>query len=386
MANIFKKKKSAPKESNKSVNTTRALQHPFSALDRYCPLGDPELGVYESIREAIPVVDSAICKIVRLIGGFHISCEDPYLDEKVKTYLKDIKVGPCLRGIDSFLAVYLDQMLTYGTAIGEIITDADGCPAALYNANLKDVELRAGKNGMDLEIWAFGENSTIAPVPHPENLIVGMLNPSPGKLCGNSLLKGLPFVSSILLKIFQTIGTNWERMGNLRFAVTYRPDSNSYDPVSAGDRAADIAREWSKAMSDDGSVRDFVGVGDIDIKVIGADNQILDSSVPVRQMMEQIVSKTGLPPFLLGLSWSSTERMSSQQADMLTSELETYRKILEGAIRKIVGRFLAHHGCFEGFEIIWDDINLQDETELARARLLRSQAKQIEEKLGGETK
>lgn len=54
----------------------------------------------------------------------------------------------------------------------------------------------------------------------------------------------------------------------------------------------------------------------------------MDSDIPVRQLLEQIVAKLGLPPFLLGLSWSSTERMSSQQADILTSELEAYRRLL----------------------------------------------------------
>ena len=74
-----------------------------------------------------------------------------------------------------------------------------------------------------------------------------------------------------------------------------------------------------------GSVRDFVAVGDVDIQVIGADAPVLDSEVPVRQILEQVVAKTGIPPFMLGLSWSSTERMSSQQADMLTCLLYTSR-------------------------------------------------------------
>ena len=46
-----------------------------------------------------------------------------------------------------------------------------------------------------------------------------------------------------------------------------------------------------------GSVKDFVAVGDVDIKVIGADNQIPDSEIPVREMLEQIVAKLGIPPF-----------------------------------------------------------------------------------------
>ena len=63
-----------------------------------------------------------------------------------------------------------------------------------------------------------------------------------------------------------------------------------------------IAREWSAAMQEgkQGSIRDFVAVGDVDIKVIGADNQVLDSEVPVRQILEELVARTGIPPFLLG--------------------------------------------------------------------------------------
>lgn len=75
-----------------------------------------------------------------------------------------------------------------------------------------------------------------------------------------------------------------------------------------------------------GAVRDFVAVGDVDIKVIGADSQVLDSEVPVRQILEQLIARTGIPPFLLGLSWSSTERMSAQQADLLTSEITAIRR------------------------------------------------------------
>mgnify|MGYP001527896479 FL=1 len=54
---------------------------------------------------------------------------------------------------------------------------------------------------------------------------------------------------------------------------------------------------------DSNSVKDFVAVGDVSVKVIGADNAVLDSEIPVKQLLEQIVAKTGLPPFMLGLSW-----------------------------------------------------------------------------------
>lgn len=81
---------------------------------------------------------------------------------------------------------------------------------------------------------------------------------------------------------------------------------------------------------------------------------------------------------MLGLSWSSTERMSSQQADILTSELEHYRYLLNPVISKICSMWLAMNGYSTQHEIIWSNINLQDEVELANARLINSQAEQIE--------
>ena len=144
----------------------------------------------------------------------------------------------------------------------------------------------------------------------------------------------------------------------------------------AEERCKRVAQEWSAAMQSgrEGAVRDFVASGDVEIKVIGADNQILDSEVPVRQILEQLVARTGIPPFLLGLSWSSTERMSAQQADLLTSELWALRRTVEPALLKICKYYLALEGLDDRVEILWDDISLQDITEEAKADLYRAQA------------
>ena len=137
-------------------------------------------------------------------------------------------------------------------------------------------------------------------------------------------------------------------------------------------------------MSDSSSVKDFVAVGDVKIKVIGADNQMIDTDVPVRQMLEQIVAKFGLPPFLLGLCWSTTERMAEQQTDLLTTELWYYRSILTPVIDKICREYLKREGLEQSFTVEWDSISLQDEVEEARARLINAQAKGLEAGLKGE--
>ena len=81
-----------------------------------------------------------------------------------------------------------------------------------------------------------------------------------------------------------------------------------------------------------------------------------------------------LPPFLLGLNWSTTERMSTQQADLLTSELWALRRTVEPVVRKICKTYLALEGLDDRVDIEWNDISLQDITEEARAQLYAAQA------------
>ncbi len=356
--------------------------HPFSTLNNYIPLSGGQYSLYTSLREAVPIIDAAILKTVRLVGTFNIESKNKILENEINSFLKNIQVNSCSTGINSFLTSYLDQMITYGTAVGEIVLSKNMQNIkALYNASLEDVELKTSENPLDLVVCTRNTLNEIEPVAHQNLILITPLNPTPNEIAGTSILKGLPFVSSVLLKIINTIGVNWERLGNIRFAVTYNPSSDPTGQAFTRERVEQIASEWSKTMREKGEVSDFISVGDINIRAIGADNQILDSEVPTKQLLEQIIAKMGLPPFLLGLSWSSTERMSSQQADILTSELEHYRELLNPVIKKICDYFLILNNYNSDFEIVWDNINLQDETQLAQARYTNAQALEIEQNL-----
>ena len=288
------------------------------------------------------------------------------------------------QGIDAFLSVFTEQLLTYGTAVGEIVTDGRSI-THLFNSDLKSVSLTEGSSPLDITVCSDNGKGEFLPVKYPGLILLSALNPQPGQLYGTSLLKGLTFVSDILLKIYNTIGVNWERVGNVRFAVTYKPQNDSLDKAYAQERAQLVAEEWSKTMDTSSAAKDFVAVGDVSIKAIGADNQILDSEVPVKEMLEQIVAKLGVPPFILGLSWSTTERMSMQQADILTSEIDYYRRTVEPVIRKICDTWLRLNGYADSFDIAWESITLQDITELAQSRLYDAQANKLIRETAGET-
>lgn len=374
---LFKRK---PKPQQTVVQTAqggRFQAHPFGVLDRYGVVAEREM--YRTLREAVPIIDAAICKIVRLTGSFKVDTGNAVADEILSRFVKDVRVGATGQGLKAFADAYLDDLLTCGEAVGEMIpTETYDGIAALYNASLNDVELKEGDSPIDIRVCRklAGENTEL---PFQELLLVSLLSPQSGKIQGTPILRGLPFVSSVLLKIFGTIGKNFERIGNIRYAVTYKPGDGGIS--SPEDRARAIANEWSKAMRDTSGVYDFVCVGDVSIKVIGADNQELECDIPIKHILEQIVSKLCIPPFLLGLSWSSTERMSTVQADILTSELEYFRTVLTPVISKICSMHLRLKGIAVPVNVHWDNISLLDEVELANARLINAKAHSLEKEL-----
>lgn len=337
-----------------------------------------EEGLYETLRAEVPIIDSAITKIVRLAGGFHIECENDRTAQNIESFFSEMPVTASGNSLATFSEMYLDSLLTYGRALGEIILSSRTHNiSGLYCADCTLYNIREEVYGKPIiSSLLTGE---VLKCDHSERLLYTVQNPNPRSPGGTSLLRGLPALSKILLRIYETVGQNFDRAGNVRYAVTYKP-ANENDAVFAKERACEIARQWSDGMtaSKSGNIKDFVAVGDVDIKVIGADGIILDTEIPVRQILEQLVSKLSIPPFLLGLSWSTTERMSSQQADILTSEIDYYRRLLEQMILKVLRLYCAMSGIDEKVRIRWDNVNLQDEESLARARLYNAQAAQIE--------
>lgn len=344
------------------------------------PPSPQEYQLYDALRFAVPVIDAAIRKIVRLTGGFRLTADRAEAQAVLDRFADHVPINASGVSLQLFADQMLDSLLTYGNAVGELLYDADGLPAGLLTAHPSVLRLDADKNGRCRYLIADADGRTL-PLKYPERILFAALSPPAGAQYGISVLRGLPAISRILLRIFECIEQNYDRAGNIRYAVTYQPDSSS--AAFAKEHAKAIAETWRDGIqaAKYGEVQDFIAVGDVGIKVIGAENELFDTNVPVRQLLEQIVSKLSIPPFLLGLSWSSTERMSAQQADILTSELEYFRRVLTPMLRKIGAEVLHSAGFDLEPQIEWDHINLQDETELADARLKNAQAREIELRL-----
>ena len=347
------------------------------------PGGANERQLYDNLRYSVPIVDAAIQKIVRLTGDYKIICSDERFQAEMDRFTEEIPVGTGGVSIYAFTDAFLDSLLTYGSAAAEMLVNSQtGDVEGIAPINISRFCCRAGANPCDRRYFTLGEDEEWYAVHNPQFIMYAALNPNTKNPEGQSILRGLPCISAVLMRIYQCIGQNFDRVGNVRYAVTYKPTDSS-EMAFAKERAQQTAKEWSEGMNAMrcGEVRDFVAVGDVGIKVIGADNQIIDTEIPVRQLLEQIVAKLSVPPFLLGLTWSSTERMSSQQADILTSELEFYRRQLTPVIKQVCNTYLTLIGGEGGVSVEWDNINLQDEAVLAQARLHNAQAAKIEQEL-----
>ena len=373
---IFKRARRSAVQPDARVQLRTAEGHPFGIMDGYVPLKNGEVRLYRAIREAVPVIDAAIVKLIRLTGGFTVRCPEREAQKGLNDFLQTVDAGRGQRGVHAFLDSYLDSMMTCGRAVGEMVVTPGGRFRALLCGDVADIEIREGANPLDFQICAPDGNGTPRPLPYQNLLLFTPFNPEAASPYGVSLLRSMPFLTDILLKIYNTIGVNWDRAGNVRFAVICKPQGDGMDRETAGERARQIAGEWSGAMQSgkNGTVRDFVAVGDVDIRVIGADNQVMDSEVPVRQILEQIVARTGIPPFMLGLSWSTTERMSSEQADVLAAEIAAIRRALTPVVDRICSLWLALNGYTCGHEVVWDEFGIMDEQAQAHAKLYLAQA------------
>jgi hypothetical protein len=138
---------------------TAGKQNAFrEAWQDYVSPAGADYELYGAMRQAVPIIDAALDKIVRLCGDFHVVCLDGSAGEGARDrphaaaqaaldgFVEGVRVGAGGFGLRQFAATYLDSLLTYGNAVGEIILDAEGRDiVALYNAGLKDIRIRPGK-------------------------------------------------------------------------------------------------------------------------------------------------------------------------------------------------------------------------------------------------
>ena len=173
---MFRKKQSV---AAAAAQLRGGTQSPFGVSLPAVPPGEAQL--YRAMRQSLPVLDAAIGKLVRLSGGFTV--RSAQRETALNEFLRTVPCGRGQTGIHSFLSAYLDSLLTYGRAVGEMLV-AQGDLRAVCWGDVNALELREGKSPLEVVLCGCGEDGRMRPLPRQELLLFTALNPEPGSPYG----------------------------------------------------------------------------------------------------------------------------------------------------------------------------------------------------------
>ena len=359
------------------VASRRSYQDPWQIQSRIG--GSVDLAVYKAIAEGIPFIDAALRKLSRMIPRFEVKCRVDGTADELNTWLQDVRVGSILRGFAPFARAHVRQMLQYGKSAGEIaLTRSKRDVAGLYAIDARQIRLLPDEHGRLL----LGESDALGMVrayEHQELFIYSACNSEGDDPTGVSVLRAVPFVADVVLRMENATRQKWQRHGAPSFLVHHRVDGD----IQLGDAALDKQREgiqsdWERAMrarwNNEGIV-DFISASQREFVIRALDSEgELEFSAPYRALMEQVICSVELAPFMLGLQWATTERLSRQQADVIIGQCQEMRAELEPDFLHVLSWVQRLRGLRGDIRLHWLDINLQDQVESARGQLYAAQA------------
>ena len=116
-------------------------------------------------------------KTVRLAGGFKVVCSEEKYQALLDEFISGVKIGLSGIGLQSFIDSYLDSLITYGNAAGEIVISRDGeSIAGLCNLSPERIEVKEGKNPLEpiyfIKNNGFSKTDITKPLIVPQNAIL----------------------------------------------------------------------------------------------------------------------------------------------------------------------------------------------------------------------
>lgn len=336
------------------------------------------LYLLEQIPQLIPSVGSAMRILTQLVGCPKVESENKAAQEEAMEWWEKVNVNQTGTGGGVWFSGHVKDHLLYGRAHAEIIprfslTDI----YALQELHPRTIEMRPRPEGYGVDLIQslfFGLSQ-----PLDRDLTLTTIhdyqqdNPH-----GCSIICNLPRVAEILNKMLQSLSNTWERFGMPTFVVIYKPAKEISDPEGTKGREvvseAMTGLEAAVLAKANGETRDFGASGDFDIRILGAEGEALDIEVPGRLILEEITSVFGLPPWMLNKHWSTTERLSIEQAKLLGENITEIRQHLMPSIRYLFNLRQAFVGRPFEFEVTWDAPSLVDAQAEAQAEKTKWEA------------
>ncbi|MFQ5736892.1 MAG: hypothetical protein ACE5GY_08535, partial [Thermodesulfobacteriota bacterium] len=367
--------------------------------------------LYEAMRESIPVIDTAIHKLTTLDGIIRVDGRNKGLVHEIEDWMEGVQVNDMQTGFQAFVNNYTNETYEQGFSISEFVTAPGLSDISRLNvADSKDIRFRRASSG--LEAWYRGRSNArrsrdateqVGDILYgnlgtqnasslsakgweklnPNNILYYSIANENHNPYGTSVMRSMEFAAKILLTIENGLLNSWERFGDPSYQITYKCGKRDLGTGTLEARRKALATDFNDmiAAKRKGQSADFVQAvdqnSDVEVKIVGADGQVLEVEMPARHVLEQIAAKTGLPPWMLGFHWSTTERLAKYEAEMMLQEAEIRGTNKMPGPKRLVSTMLKLRGRTWKRDDWWLEFerpNLHDLVSQAQARFLNAQA------------
>lgn len=345
---------------------------------------------FEFLVETIPIFGAAIERLVTLDGVPTVTGPNEKLVAEINEWIQQVPVNgtavdgsPLQAGLQAFHQGVTREAFEQGFGLGEFVTDPKRTDIVeLRVADSKFIKFSRDEKG--LRIYQKADSDLTERELKPANLIyfsIGNENQNP---YGTPIFRGCETVSKIMATIYNSTQNAWERFGDPSFNVTYKTSKKDGTDLEA--RRASIASDLNTAVraKREGKSADFVRAIDtnseIKVEILGADGQLLEMEIPMRQVIQDICGKTGLPSWMLGYSFSTTERRANFEAEMVLADVSVRQAAKTPHFERLITTMLRLRGRTwkpGDWKLEWQQVNLHDLVAQAQARFLNAQADQM---------
>lgn len=373
----------------------------------------------EALRESLGILDGAVNRMVTIDGIIDVEGGNDALVQLIKRELIGaIPVGDKNAGLQAFYTGMGQEQYEQGFSLGEMVFDRRGREiVALRVADSKGVLFHRNLDTGVMESWylppmpnALGRRDGTDSVQNvlrnsprqlnvnliqgrgyeflnPNTLVYSVFNPENDLPYGVSLFRGIEFVSQIMLRMHNATSQAWDRFGDPSFHVSYKTKNRSLKDAPLEARRRKIADDFGAALNAKrmGNSADFVtAVGaddDIAIDIIGGNGKVLSIEMPAQQMFEQILAKTGLASWVLGVQLGRAPAgLADNQAEMMLQDSKTRFESRVPALDQLVANWLRGRGKTwkpGDWQLVQRLPNLRDELKRAQSKFLEAQTQMM---------
>lgn len=337
---------------------------------------------FEFLIESVPICGATINRLVTLDGIPVVTGNNQKLVDEINDWMQNVRVNDMQKGLQAFHQCLSRETFEQGFGFGEFIADKKRTDIiGLRVADSKSIKFSRETDG-SLRVYQKADGDQLERELNQDNLIYFSVNNENQNPYGTPILRGCEFVAKIITTIHQATGNTWKRFGDPSYSVVYK--TSRKDGADLETRRKTIAEELNQAAraKAEGKSADFVRAidkdSDISIKVIGADNTvILDMDVPLKYLVQDICGITGLPPWMLGYSFSTTERRATFEAEMVLADVSVRQEAKTPHFERLISTMLRLRGRTwqpGDWKLEWKQVNLHDLVAQAQARFLNAQA------------